>query len=393
MTQKVTTTPADQQLAALTQVMAAANSARESRALAQAALLGVLDVVSMASGALWVHEQGNPRCIASYPGETSGGAPQPDAAVARVLAGGQAEWREMPGQTGASLPLIARGELIGALDVAGPQSQMPRALLSASADVIAGALQQALLAEQVETQRYQLQTIRRQHDELLSLISHDLKNPMASIKGYADLLLRRSARTPDDPNRRGLQVISEQIVRMNDLLDTLLDVSRIAAARLRLDPRPADLARVIAQLVASLRDLAGGRELLLDGAESQCPGVFDQKRVRQAIEQVVRNAIVYSPETRPVELTLGRQGHEAVLAVRDYGIGIPPNESERIFEPFFRASNTAGSTGMGMGLYIAQQILARPGGRIWFEAAQGAGSTFFIALPLAPAQSPDPAVY
>jgi two-component system phosphate regulon sensor histidine kinase PhoR len=309
-----------------------------------------------------------------------------------VLQSGEAQWREAHERPSATLPLIARGELIGALDVVGSERELPRALLGASADIVAGGLQQARLAKQAETQRFELQTIRRQHDELLSLISHDLKNPMASIKGYADLLLRRSARTPDDPNRRGLQVISEQIVRMSSLLDTLLDVSRIAGARLHLDPHPADLARVIAQLVADMRDTAGGHEILLHGAEIECPSVFDRKRLRQAIEQVVRNALVYSPEGRPVELTLQKKNYEAILTVRDYGIGIPPGESERIFEPFFRASNTMGVSGLGMGLYIAQQILGRHDGRIWYEAARGAGSTFFIEMPLARARSPEPAL-
>jgi signal transduction histidine kinase len=388
MTQKLTTSP-NQPLGALMRVITATNSALDLRALAQAILISMLDTMPLARAAIWVQEHSQPRCIAAAPGEQIS---RPSAAVVQVLYSGQAQWREEQDAASATLPLTARGELIGAIDVVGSQRELPSALLGATAGIIGGALQQARLSKQAEAQRFELQTIRRQHDELLSIISHDLKNPMASIKGYADLLLRRSARTPDDPNRRGLQVISEQIVRMSSLLDTLLDVSRIASARMHLDPHPADLARVLAQLVADMREIAGRHELLLHGAEIECPSMFDKKRIRQAIEQVVRNALVYSPEGRPIELTLQKKSHEVILAVRDYGIGIPPSERERIFEPFFRASNTAGVTGMGMGLYIAQQILARHDGRIWYEAAQDAGSTFFIEMPLVLTQSADPAL-
>jgi signal transduction histidine kinase len=255
-------------------------------------------------------------------------------------------------------------------------------LLEAIASAITSALQHAQLAEQVATQRQRLQTIQRQHDELIAIISHDLKNPMASIKGYADLLLRRSARNPDDPNRHGLQVISDQIVRMNKLLDKLLDLSRITAERLRIDRRPADVAYIVSQVVADLRATTERAELTLEGADTTCIGAFDVGRVRQTIENVIANAIAYSPAGSPVTVRLERTPHEAVISVADQGIGIPADECERIFEPFFRASNIASRSGMGMGLFVAKQILVRHEGRIWFQSAEGEGSTFYIALPV-----------
>src|SRR5205823_657955 len=107
--------------------------------------------------------------------------------------------------------LVARGERIGALALSGARVEPPRGLLETIAATLAAAIQQAQLAKQIAEQERRLRAIQRQQDEVIALIAHDLKNPMASIKGYADLLLRRSARNPDDPNRRGLQVISEQI--------------------------------------------------------------------------------------------------------------------------------------------------------------------------------------
>jgi two-component system phosphate regulon sensor histidine kinase PhoR len=304
----------------------------------------------------------------------------------RVIESGQAEYRSATqdpnGQTNAVVPLHTRGERIGALALAGAAIEPPRDLLDAIADALASAIHQARLDEQILAQGKRLRLIQRQNDELITIISHDLKNPMASIKGYADLLLRRSARNPEDPNRRGLQVISEQIVRMNGLLDKLLDLSRITAERLRIERRPADLAQIVAHVVTNLCTTSGRQELTLYGAEDTYIGAFDIDRITQAIEQLISNAIAYSPEGSPVIVRLEHLPGEAIISVADRGIGIPAAEHERIFEPFFRARNAASRSGMGMGLFVAQQILARHQGRIWFESTEGQGSTFSIALPI-----------
>jgi signal transduction histidine kinase len=205
---------------------------------------------------------------------------------------------------------------------------------------------------------------------------------MASIKGYADLLLRRSARHPDDPNQRGLQVISEQVVRMTSLLDLLLEVSRISSERLRIDRRTDNLARVVSQAVTQMGETSDRLELRLMSDESVLSCVIDTARVCQAIGNVLDNAITYSPEDSQVEVCLERAGQEGIITIRDNGIGIPADEAERIFEPFFRAGNAAHRPGMGMGLFVAQQILLRHYGRIWFESGEGEGSAFYIALPI-----------
>jgi signal transduction histidine kinase len=370
-------------------VLNSVNRALSSRELAHAALASVLEVSACASGSIWLRDQEDVRCVAQFPPRPNNQAPQPSPALSVVLANGQPAWlapaNAQEGQADALVPLIARGALIGALHIAGARNELARPLVLACADVIAGALQQAQLAEQLDGRRSELQSMKRQHDELISIISHDLKNPMASIKGYADLLLRRSTRTPDDPNRRGLQVISEQVTRMGEMLDALLDVSRMSSSRLSFEPHQADLAPVVRELVAGLQESAGDHELRLDGAEHTYHCIFDTRRIRQAIEQLVRNAIRFSPAGQPVELTLQRSGAAAVLVVRDHGIGIPAEQRERIFEPFFRANNASGQAGLGLGLFIAQQIVKRHAGQIWCEADEGQGASFFLSLPLAPA--------
>jgi signal transduction histidine kinase len=382
MTQQLRSDTADQALAALLHVTDATNVARNPRSIAQAGLDRTLAVTAMTSGSVWLREGDDIVCLACRPQPAPA---TPDVAVLRVIESGRAEYVDDRGRANSSadvLPLVARGERIGALALAGAPSQPARDLLEAIAGALAGAIQQARLAEQAAALGPQLQAIQRQQNELVAIISHDLKNPMASIKGYADLLLRRSARNPDDPNRRGLQIISEQIVRMSGLLDKLLDISRISNQRLRIERRPADLAQIVARLVADLQAATGRQNLALEGVERACPGAFDVGRIRQAIENVVANAIAYSPNSSPIMVQLECSQQEAVVAVADRGLGIPAHEHDRVFEPFFRASNAAGCSGMGMGLFVTQQILARHDGRIWFESAEGQGSTFYIALPV-----------
>jgi signal transduction histidine kinase len=384
MTQQLRHATSDQSLAALLQVMAATSAARDPRTIAAAGLERAIQVTEMTSGSIWLRDGDELSCLTCRP--TQPASTPPDPAILRAIESGQAEYRPATqssiGRSSAIVPLCTRGECIGALALAGAPVEPSRDLLGAIADALAGAIQQARLDQRIQAQGQRLRSIQRQSDELISIISHDLKNPMASIKGYADLLLRRSARNPDDPNRRGLQVISDQIVRMNGLLDKLLDLSRITAERLRIDRHPADLAQIVAQVVQDLSSTTGRQQLLLEGAEETYIGAFDIGRITQAIEQLISNAINYSPEGSPVIVRLVRLPGEVIVSVVDRGIGIPPAEQERIFEPFFRASNTMGRAGMGMGLFVAQQILARHDGRIWFESAEGQGSTFSIALPI-----------
>jgi signal transduction histidine kinase len=384
MTQQLRYDTSDQSLAALLQVTAAASTAREPRSIGAAVLDCAMKVTAMTSGSIWLYDGGEVICLACRPAQPA--VPQPDPAVMRVIEIGRAEYRpatnDPSGRASAVVPLSTRGERIGALALAGAANEPPRGLLDAIASALACAIQQARLGEQIAAQGRRLRSIQRQHDELITIISHDLKNPMASIKGYADLLLRRSARNPEDPNRRGLQVISDQIVRMNGLLDKLLDLSRITAERLRIERRPADLTQIVAHVVRDLRTTTGREELALEGPEYRCIGAFDVGRISQAIEQVISNAIAYSPAGSPVIVRLERSPGAAIVSVTDQGIGIPGGEHERIFEPFFRATNAGSRSGMGMGLFVAQQILARHDGRIWFESTEGQGSTFSIALPI-----------
>lgn len=369
----------DCSFSALPHVTDMTNSHADLAALGQALLDRALAVTTMANGSIWLYEQDDITCLACTPAQSLIKPPQPTVAIRRVIKTGQPEFH---GAAGATLPLLARGKPIGALALGNALEEPSCPLLSVIAGWVASALDQMGLAGQLEAQQQRLQAITNQQDELLTIISHDLRNPMASIKGYADLLLRRSARLPEDPNRRGLQIISEQVVRMTALLDQLLDISRINSERLRIDRRADDLARLVSQLVAELRVDSSSMNVQLEGAEDTLPCALDAARMHQALRNVLDNAIKYSPEGSPIEVCLEQVGHEAIVKIHNEGIGIPANQAERVFEPFFRAKNVVDRPGIGMGLFIAKQIVLRHDGRIWFESAHGAGATFYIALPL-----------
>lgn len=361
-------------------VIDTASSAHDLAAFGRETLERALALTTMASGSIWLYDQDSIICLAHCPARREAQPPRPNMAIRRVLETGQPDF---DGARGAILPLSTESGNIGVLALRDAPVGPSHALLSAVGMWVAEAIERAQLTRQLEAQQRHSQLIKHQQDELIGIISHDLRNPMASIKGYADLLLRRSARIPDDPSRRGLEVISEQIIRMTGLLDQLLDISYISSERLRIDRRTDDLGRLVARVVTELRESTDRTNLELTGVEVAFPCAIDTARMRQAIRNVLANAVAYSPPESPIEVRLERIGEEAIIEIRDQGIGIPADEIERVFEPFFHASNATSRGSMGMGLFVAQQILMRHNGHIRCESAEGEGSIFYIALPLA----------
>jgi signal transduction histidine kinase len=395
----------NEQLVALVSVMDAANSTLDLRELARRVLERALVVTSMMSGSIWLRDHDEIVCLARYPPDPQHPdrwAPQPirpDTPLGRVMTTGQPEFvAALAEASGASphpaaiLPLTARDDLIGAFVfvAATPEPAQPeeRAVLIAIATHVAVAIQHAQLYQRAERQRQQLQAIDRQKDEFISITSHELKNPMASIKGYADLMLRRMAKKPNDPNRKGLEIISQQVNRMTSLLDQLLDVSRIGMDRLQIERRPLDLVAITQRIVEEMRGTTELHQLKLEVRDAPLTGDFDEARISQVISNLLSNAIKYSPNGGTITVRIGRvptgAGREALISVEDHGIGIPAEDRKRLFERFFRASNAGASfAGMGLGLFITRGIVVRHGGRIWVESEERHGTTFYIALPIA----------
>ena len=214
--------------------------------------------------------------------------------------------------------------------------------------------------------------------DFVSFVSHELKNPLTSIRGFAQQMRRRG-----EYSAEALDVILVQADRLDRLIDDLLDVSRLEAGRLRLRPRDVDLNVLVGQAVEQARALTRLHALTVV-SNGPVVGRWDADRLEQVMQNLLSNAIKYSPDGGEVLVEVGRREDEARVTVSDEGIGIEPDQLERVFERFYRAEDERahGAQGMGIGLYVTRALVEAHGGRIWAESEAGRGSTFGFTLPL-----------
>ncbi|MFL5310645.1 MAG: ATP-binding protein [Myxococcales bacterium] len=216
----------------------------------------------------------------------------------------------------------------------------------------------------------------RLRDEFLVIAAHELKTPLTALSLQLQKLQRMGA--PQDSVGTALRSAR----RLGALVDTLLDVSRIAAGKLTLDVQECDLAAVASEVVERWREEASraGCELSID-APAPVPGRCDPLRIDQVIENLLGNAIKYAPG-KPVRISVASRDGQAEIVVADEGPGIPPGAETRIFHRFERAADMRNYGGLGLGLYIARENVEAHGGTIRVENGVGTGATFRVALPL-----------
>ncbi len=224
---------------------------------------------------------------------------------------------------------------------------------------------------------------RKQQLDFLAAVAHDLRNPLGAIKLSVATLGGRGA-PPGERTARTLALVDRQVDRLGRMVNGLLDAARVEAGELTLHPSACDL-RDIARDAAELYAPTSTRhELDLDIPDEPLAGHLDVARVHQVLDNLLSNAIKYSPVGGHVRLALRREGDDALMSVADEGVGIPPEELARLFEPFQRApSGRKVAHGLGLGLWVVRRIVEAHGGRISVESKPGEGSTFLIRLPLA----------
>jgi signal transduction histidine kinase len=221
-------------------------------------------------------------------------------------------------------------------------------------------------------------------DEFLASASHDLKTPLTAILGRTQLLQRHLARSgPPDPKlASGLAAIREVAAQMAAQIDELQDVARLRTGQaLDLNLAHVDLSEPVRAAADRLRDQATGHPLDVV-AEPGLVAEVDPTRLGRVLDNLLGNAVKYSPAGSEVTLHLGRDGDEAVLTVRDRGIGIPAADLPRIFERYHRGANASRFVGAGIGLAGARRIVEQHGGAIAAESVEGEGSVFTVRLPL-----------
>lgn len=227
-------------------------------------------------------------------------------------------------------------------------------------------------------------------DHFFSMVNHDLKSPLANIKAQADLLLRRLERGKIPLETEGgraeiisrLKQIGQRTRELGCQIDDLVDVLRIESQRFSVHLVHQDLTKIVASAVASLRALYADRTLELVLPRGPLWVDVDAVRMTQVINNLVSNAVKYSPPGSPVHVRLVRRDGQACLEVADHGPGIPEEQRPHLFKSYFRGTTPRwGGTGLGLGLYIVAGIVRAHNGTITFQSEVGAGSTFTVCLP------------
>lgn len=219
--------------------------------------------------------------------------------------------------------------------------------------------------------------------DLVATVSHEIRSPLTSVKGFTSTMLRKWDRFSDEQKRTMLETINHDADRVTRLLKELLAVSRIDAGRVQMHREMVDVVEIVEGLVERVRhrEEGLGRDLVLevDGAP---PRMFvDPDKIEQVFSNLIENALKYAPDSQVrVELSLDTDALHAVVA--DDGPGIPADQTRRIFEKFGRGRDQRRS-GTGLGLYITRGLVAAHGGRVWCDDTDGAGATFHVVLPIA----------
>ena len=226
--------------------------------------------------------------------------------------------------------------------------------------------------------------VERLKNEMLSMASHDLKTPATVIKVQAQRLKREFNRGSAEHGdvQEGLTMIADQADRLSGLLNLLLDLSRIESGRLDLDIVPTDLRGILFATARALQATTDIHEIEID-APTPVVGRWDARRVEEVAQNLLGNAIKYSPLGGRISVRLRADDQEAIVTVRDPGIGLAPDEAPHLFERFYRGRGLRRFEGAGLGLYICHAIVAAHGGRIWAESSgEGRGATFGFSLPI-----------
>ncbi|CAN5205080.1 hypothetical protein BH11PAT1_BH11PAT1_4750 [soil metagenome] len=223
-------------------------------------------------------------------------------------------------------------------------------------------------AESLEAEIQERKRLEKQKDEFLALASHELKTPLTSLKGYSQVAHKRAERNGDIDGAKFLVKMDKQINKLTDLVGDLLDVTKVTAGRLDFQMQEFDFGELIEEVVEAMQSTTDKQQLVMKGKVSKII-MGDRERIGQVVTNLLSNAIKYSPNAQEIIITQSEEEGKVQLAVHDFGIGIGKIEQERIFDQFYREpGETKTFPGLGLGLYISKEIIARHNGHIWVES-------------------------
>jgi len=295
-----------------------------------------------------------------------------------------------------SVPLVWNDRTVGVLNV---QTEHHRdfaesdvAHLRAIADLLAGIVEKGRLQQEAEARAAELKQIDQARTELIALVTHELRTPLAVVRAYTDLLAEEPELTTDrpsrDPERRErragwYRASMDQVERLDRLVDSILASVRVVPEE-HADVTPTDVPTVVDEVVRELEPLLRHHRVAVEGGVPLF-ALADASRLRQILEHLVENAVKYAPPDTTLTLAWQMVDGSVRISVSDEGPGIPEEWRERVFEPYARRE-TATARGSGIGLYAARRLGESMGARLWVEPAEGGhGTRFVISLPAAAA--------
>jgi signal transduction histidine kinase len=267
-------------------------------------------------------------------------------------------------------------------------------------DELRATIGRALERRRLRQRLVELEQLDKLKTQFLSMASHELRTPLTAVSGFIQIARRRMSRlgaASDIPTPwreeaqkadETLEMANRQGKKLARLIDELLDVSRLQQGRVEMRLAEMELADVVREVAERMRLLSKGHEIETK-IEGVAPVVADRDRIEQVFENLVGNAIKYSPDAGRILVSMQVNGANAIVSVRDEGIGVAPGEVEKIFGLFYRSPDPRADHvgGLGLGLYISREIVSRHHGRLWAERNAGVGTTFHVTLPLAHVRS------
>jgi PAS domain S-box-containing protein len=279
-----------------------------------------------------------------------------------------------------AVPVRAKtGEVIGGLFFGHPK---PAQFTKEHEQLVLAVAAQAAVALDNAKLYGDIKQLNEKKDEFIGLASHELKTPVTSLKGYLQIIARNLP--AEDKNKMLANRALEQVGKLATLISDLLDVTKIQTGKLPFTYADFDIIALLKDLREILQQTNPSHQLTLNlPANDQLIVNADSQRIEQVVINLVTNAVKYSPKADKIIITAEVVGNMFRIAVQDFGIGIQEDQLERVFSRFYRVENLAAHmSGLGIGLYICQEIVTRHQGRLWVESTYGEGSTFYFEIPI-----------
>jgi adenylate cyclase len=239
--------------------------------------------------------------------------------------------------------------------------------------------------EALEKAHQELMVLDRMKSDFVSTVSHELRSPLAVIEGFAKTLTEHFDRIDRETQMESIEIILKKSIALEGLIENILDMSRIEEGRLDVSREPFDIVELCRVVSEDQERVAELHNLIINPEKEELIVVADREKTEIAMGNLIRNALKFSPEGGAVTVSVKQTDGSAEVSVTDEGIGIAPEQVERVFDRFYQidSSETRSFPGSGLGLYIAKELVQSMGGEIMVESEQGRGSTFTFTLPLA----------